>query len=609
MRGHHGLRDDFCRELMRATSDRHSTDDHIADQAKKPEHRDSPREIAETIVFVTVLVLLLKTFVAEAFVIPTGSMAETLYGIQRMVVCDQCKYRFPVNCSAEVDPPAGRLPSEITGCFCPNCMNPMTWTKATAPAWSSGDRVLVAKFLYDRDYLSAPDRHQVIVFKYPKEPQQGSTAMNYIKRCVGLPGETIAIFGGDLYVTSSLKYPHRRPNDNPLARHTPDQMFPNDESALELFRGSLQRCMDGQPREGDFEIVRKAPAVMLEMRRIVFDNDHQPADLAAAGVRRWDLPADASWKGDDPASPKRFRFSHDASDWSWMTYAHRLGTKNRLASSDTRTRVEMLEQVWHHHHRLVNVPEYPQADDRCLITNLLGYNTGVGDPNQELLGLGARLYWASDLMLDLELKVESDRGQLALELSKGIDRFQAIFDVATGECTLIRQTGTSEDDRQRHRRELARRPTKIKGPGTYRVRLANFDSRLTVWVDRSLPFGDGVAYDPSRTLGPTTENDIQAPARIGAKEGQFQVAHVTLWRDTFYVHTDRSLATIEVDGTPQSLQTYYVQPGHYMCLGDNSASSSDSREWGLVPERLLLGRALVVYFPFWPFNQRAGLIR
>src|SRR5437879_2457371 len=30
------------------------------------------REIAETVVFVVVLVLLLKTFVAEAFVIPTG---------------------------------------------------------------------------------------------------------------------------------------------------------------------------------------------------------------------------------------------------------------------------------------------------------------------------------------------------------------------------------------------------------------------------------------------------------------------------------------------------------------------------------------------------------
>jgi signal peptidase I len=50
----------------------------------------------------------------------------------------------------------------------------------------------------------------------------------------------------------------------------------------------------------------------------------------------------------------------------------------------------------------------------------------------------------------------------------------------------------------------------------------------------------------------------------------------------------------------------YVQPSHYLCLGDNSPESSDGRYWGLVPQRLLLGRALMVYYPFnfdyWPLN-------
>ena len=50
---------------------------------------------------------------------------------------------------------------------------------------------------------------------------------------------------------------------------------------------------------------------------------------------------------------------------------------------------------------------------------------------------------------------------------------------------------------------------------------------------------------------------------------------------------------------------FCIYPGHYLCLGDNSTSSSDSRYWGLVPERLMLGRALAVYFPI----DRAGLIR
>jgi signal peptidase I len=55
----------------------------------------------------------------------------------------------------------------------------------------------------------------------------------------------------------------------------------------------------------------------------------------------------------------------------------------------------------------------------------------------------------------------------------------------------------------------------------------------------------------------------------------------------------------------QHFATMYVQPGHYLCLGDNSQASADSRDWGLVPERLMLGRALVVYFPL----DRIGPIR
>jgi signal peptidase I len=39
----------------------------------------------------------------------------------------------------------------------------------------------------------------VVVFKYPKAPQAHFEAINYIKRLIGRPGETIAIHQGDLY--------------------------------------------------------------------------------------------------------------------------------------------------------------------------------------------------------------------------------------------------------------------------------------------------------------------------------------------------------------------------------------------------------------------------
>jgi signal peptidase I len=87
---------------------------------KVPEQKDAFREIVETVVFVVVLVLLLKAFMAEAFVIPTGSMAPTLLGYHREIKCPECGFRFPVNMSKQYDAQETQR-ERITGCECPNC--------------------------------------------------------------------------------------------------------------------------------------------------------------------------------------------------------------------------------------------------------------------------------------------------------------------------------------------------------------------------------------------------------------------------------------------------------------------------------------------------------
>ena len=40
-----------------------------------------------------------------------------------------------------------------------------------------------------------------------------------------------------------------------------------------------------------------------------------------------------------------------------------------------------------------------------------------------------------------------------------------------------------------------------------------------------------------------------------------------------------------------------VPPGHYFFLGDNSASSRDSRYWGFLPEDQVIGQAFMIYWP------------
>jgi len=47
-----------------------------------------------------------------------------------------------------------------------------------------------------------------------------------------------------------------------------------------------------------------------------------------------------------------------------------------------------------------------------------------------------------------------------------------------------------------------------------------------------------------------------------------------------------------------------IPDGHYFTLGDNSPNSADSRMWGFVPQREIVGRAVVIYYPF---SRRWGL--
>lgn len=86
---------------------------------KPTELKDPFREIIETVVFVVVLVFMLKTFLAEAFVIPTGSMATTLLGDHRDIVCQQCRYPYAINYSSMTQP--RREQEDVRASQCPNC--------------------------------------------------------------------------------------------------------------------------------------------------------------------------------------------------------------------------------------------------------------------------------------------------------------------------------------------------------------------------------------------------------------------------------------------------------------------------------------------------------
>jgi signal peptidase I len=61
-----------------------------------------------------------------------------------------------------------------------------------------GDFVIVNKLAYELG--GSPDRGDVIVFRYPPNPEQ----IPYIKRIIGLPGDNIHIAAGSVYVNGEL---------------------------------------------------------------------------------------------------------------------------------------------------------------------------------------------------------------------------------------------------------------------------------------------------------------------------------------------------------------------------------------------------------------------
>jgi signal peptidase I len=544
--------------------------------APQPKHHDIIREVAETVVFVVVLVLLLKTFIAEAFVIPTGSMATTLWGYQKVVECTECGFTFPVNCSSQVDPQNPTDHANVMGCTCPNCRYTIHFKSKDDPSWNSGDRVLVAKFLYDSG-LRKPQRYDVVVFKYPGKleargdgweigdgPQKNQVAINYIKRLIGMPGETIGIHGGRLYVAEGYTYDDSKVPADLLRRftHSPDDRDDTQENraksaqVLQDFKNDMVLPANDPKRK--FHILRKPPEVLLALSRPVYDNDFQARDQT---VTRWYVP-EKGWTADNASFPKHFSAEAAGSTVNWLRY------RNVLRESDK------------------PVP----------ITDFMGYNAGITNSGISKSG-GDR--WVGDLIIDAEYKLDTAApgDELWLELRRGVDRFQARFNLENGSCTLVRLTKPDNQEQV-----LAQKDTPLKGPGTYKIRFANVDERLTLWVNDQMPFGDGQVYDPPKTLVYDADNDLN-PVGIAVKGApKLSVAHLKLSRDTYYT-------TSVTAGEDYNI--LYVQPDHYLCLGDNSPESSDGRVWGLVPNRLLLGRALMVYFPFKPFGNenRVGPIK
>ena len=124
-----------------------SVPDASAQAQAAPRRKSLVREYVEAIAIAILLALVIRTFVVQAFTIPSGSMMDTLL---------------------------------------------------------VGDYILVNKFLYGPELpftdihlpgLRAPHRGDIIVFKYPQDEKR-----DFIKRIIGVPGDTVQVRGAQVFV-------------------------------------------------------------------------------------------------------------------------------------------------------------------------------------------------------------------------------------------------------------------------------------------------------------------------------------------------------------------------------------------------------------------------
>ena len=276
---------------------------------------ENVKDTLESIVVAFILAFVFRAFIVEAFVIPTGSMAVTLYGNQVTKTCSVCGYEYAVGITERMQAYSVRL-------RCPNCD---AYTDELTPADinrpDSGDRILVHKWPLNigGEYLG-PHRWDVTVFKDPKD---GTT--NFIKRLVGLPGEVLEIIDGDVYAAPLSALPPELIEKMNRLRLDVYQLRERQPDILDNRAGRAERavpealCRNQRADSPAARIQRKLPGRTIAQESlwfIVYNNDFLPhyrdssplAGGAGVGWRGVDEAAARAWT----LGERELRFQSDA---------------------------------------------------------------------------------------------------------------------------------------------------------------------------------------------------------------------------------------------------------------------------------------------------------
>ncbi len=541
-------------------------------------HEDSSiKETLISLIISFIMALVFRSYVVEAFVIPTGSMAPTLLGQHMLFKSDQSGIEWPVSPwyfppgpgGMDIQtpypmqgPPPGTGAPVVTDPVSTSRMNPhaargqvptgragYTLPPVDKPA-RSGDRILVQKYLYQ---LFEPERFDVVVFKNPENANE-----NFIKRLIGLPSEQVWLADGDIFA---------RP---------------------------IEKSSSGVAPKGEWKIQRKPRLVQDSLWRLVYSSEYAPLAPDRGGLNWFVSP----WTSDTIETGAKHEYRADA------------------GTSDNPVVLRWDTANW----PLTNwVPynEWPQGQRRAFPVSDLRMRAGVkpdagGGSVTAVLQTRGHEFRASFAAgtASISMRAASADGGGIAPWSTLATAALGSSALAPGRFTNIEFAHADQALEIRVDDEVVCRAEYGWGPSERLLHATGTPGDEHAEL-RPNPLVDYAYYAGSK-----------AELRWEFAGAPVTLARVGLDRDVYYeaaqinqsIHIPGELGR---NGPLPALGTHPLNlanlgPDQFFCCGDNSAASKDSRLWntldawvadefirevGIVPRELMLGKAFFVYFP------------
>jgi signal peptidase I len=514
---------------------------------KKPTNESLIRQLTETLAFLAIAVCIFRSFIAEGYMITTGSMAPTLWGYHKRIVCPNCNTLFSLGVTQNGSP-------DNEAARCPVCTAyPIDVTKLKP---IEGDQILVHKHAYE---VRSPRRFEVVVFRHPEDFSQA-----YVKRVLGLPGETVELKGGNVYIDGELA---RKPRDI------------NQASRILIDDQSLDVTDDDPDWRRRWVSVTPELASFDEGNHTWKLHSESPTSPATISFRNWQrrqmmtttsVPL-SSW----PEKLLAAESYHLPLTYDLKNSALKCRGSLPFSAADDMISAAKAEQIDPAFETAVK--ELFRLSHVTPITDTYSYN------RQEY---NLQPYEVQDVTLATTIDPTSATGLITLHLENAAVTTTMTIDLARKSATVRVDSQTSTEKT-------------FAVSGRIRLELALVDGRATLAINEDVV--SAISYDPeferSRASSPGNPDAGSVHMEISVAGGKIEIPSLKVYRDIYYRHQTASRTQ---QNSPQ--RAWKLEPDELFLSGDNSPISLDSRTWkpGTIHTSYLIGKPLFLHLPSRP---------